>query len=107
MLLARRSVGDRRAFCEDSGMSTSNEQLAAPPVEDLLGETVATLLYAAAAYLEPRAESATPDLASAEVAVDVAGIAFDRIASRLRPDARGALTVMLTDMRLAIVRKRG
>jgi hypothetical protein len=88
-------------------MSTSQDQLAAPPVEDLLGETVATLLYAAAAYLEPRAESATPDLASAEVAVDVAGIAFDRIASRLRPDARGALTVMLTDMRLAIVRKRG
>jgi hypothetical protein len=88
-------------------MSTSQDQLAAPPVEDLLGETVATLLYAAAAYLEPRTESATPDLASAEVAVDVAGIAFDRIASRLRPDARGALTVMLTDMRLAIVRKRG
>jgi hypothetical protein len=88
-------------------MSTSQDQLAAPPVEDLLGETVATLLYAAAVYLEPRTESATPDLASAEVAVDVAGIAFDRIASRLRPDARGALTVMLTDMRLAIVRKRG
>ena len=88
-------------------MSTSHDQLAAPPVEDLLGETVATLLYAAAAYLEPRAEGAVPDLASAELAVDVAGLAFDRITSRLRSDARGALTVMLTETRLAIVRKRG
>jgi hypothetical protein len=89
-------------------MSTSQDQLAAPPVvEDLLGETVATLLYAAAAYLEPRTGTGEPDLASAEIAVDIAGIAFDRIASRLRPDARGALTVMLTDVRLAIVRKRG
>jgi hypothetical protein len=88
-------------------MSTSSDQLAAPAVEDLLGETVATLLYAAAAYLEPRAEGASSDLASAELAVDVAGIAFDRITSRLRPDARGALTVMLTEARLAIVRKRG
>jgi hypothetical protein len=73
----------------------------------LLGEAVATLLYAAMAYLEPRQADTAPDLASAEIAVDVAGVAFDRIASRLRPDARGALTVMLTDARLAIVRKRG
>jgi hypothetical protein len=71
-----------------------------------LGETVASLLYAAATYLEPR-ESAEPDLASAELAVDIAGLTFERIAHRLRPDARGALTVMLTDARLAIVRKRG
>jgi hypothetical protein len=88
-------------------MSTSQDQLAAPPVEDLLGETVATLLYAAMAYLEPRGEGAMPDLASAELAVDVAGLAFDRITPRLRPDARGALTVMLTETRLTIVRKRG
>jgi hypothetical protein len=88
-------------------MSTSPDQLAAPPIDALLGETVATLLYAAAAYLEPSGEDARPDLASAELAVDVAGLAFDRIAPRLRPDARGALTVMLTDARLAIVRKRG
>jgi len=87
-------------------MSTSTDQLAAPPIDALLGETVATLLYAAAAYLEPR-EPQTPDIEAAEMAVDVAGIAFDRIASRLRPDARGALTVMLTDARLAVVKKRG
>lgn len=88
-------------------MATSQDQLAAPPIDALLGETVASLLYAAAAYLEPRDGAATPDLGSAELAVDVAGLAFDRIAPRLRPDARGALTVMLTDARLAIVRKRG
>jgi hypothetical protein len=88
-------------------MSTSQDQLAAPPIDELLGETVASLLYAAAAYLEPRDGDAVADLGSAELAVDVAGMAFDRIAPRLRPDARGALTVMLTEARLSIVRKRG
>ncbi len=88
-------------------MSTGTEQLAAPPIDALVGETVATLLYAAAAYLEPRDAETAPDIASAEIAVDLAGVAFDRIAARLRPDARGALTVMLTDARLAIVKKRG
>ncbi len=88
-------------------MSTSQDQLAAPPIDALLGETVATLLYAARAYLEPSESGAQADLGSAELAVDIAGLTFDRIAPRLRPDARGALTVMLTDARLAIVRKRG
>ncbi len=100
-------MGNRAARCEDGEMSTSPEQLAAPPIDALLGETVATLLYAATAYLEPPGPDAVPDLASAEIAVDVAGAAFDRIAARLRPDARGALTVMLTEARLSIVRKRG
>ncbi len=88
-------------------MSTSPEQLAAPPIDALLGETVATLVYAAMAYLDTPQSDGVPDLPSAELAVDVAGLAFDRIASRLRPDARGALTAMLTDARLAIVKKRG
>ncbi len=88
-------------------MSTSPEQLAAPPIDALLGETVATLVYAALAYLEAPLPEGVPDLSSAEIAVDVAGVAFDRIAARLRPDARGALTAMLTDARLAIVKKRG
>ena len=105
--MLRLAVGDRRANCEDIHMSTSQDQLAAPPIDALLGETVATLLYAAAAYLEPRGSETPPDLGSAELAVDVAGMTFERIASRLRPDARGALTVMLTDARLAIVKKRG
>jgi hypothetical protein len=102
----RRWVNERRV-AKNVGMSTSQDQLAAPPIDALLGETVATLLYAAMAYLEPRETDAAPDLASAEMAVDVAGIAFNRIALRLRPDAHRALTVMLTEARLAIVRKRG
>jgi hypothetical protein len=88
-------------------MSTSTDQLAAPAIDVLLGETVATLLYAAHAYLEPRQPEATPDVASAEIAVDVAGLAFERVATRLRPEASGALMAMLTEARLAIVRKRG
>ncbi len=100
-------MGEAEASCEDIHMSTGTEQLAAPPIDALVGETVATLLYAAAAYLEPRDAETAPDIASAEIAVDLAGVAFDRIAARLRPDARGALTVMLTDARLAIVKKRG
>jgi hypothetical protein len=89
-------------------MSTSSDQLAAPPIDALLGETVATLLYAAMSYLEPPpGGTEQSDLASAELAVDVAGLVFERVTSRLRPDARGAITAMLTDARLAIVRKRG
>ncbi len=88
-------------------MSTSTDELAAPPIDALLSETVATLLYAAMAYLEPRDPQTEVDLPSAELAVDVAGLAFDRISSRLRPDARAALTSMLTGVRLSIVKKRG
>lgn len=88
-------------------MSTSPEQLAAPPIDALLGETVATLVYAAMAYLDAPQPDGVLDLSSAEIAVDVAGLAYDRIASRLRPDSRGALTAMLTEARLAIVKKRG
>ncbi len=88
-------------------MSTSPDQLAAPPIEAVLGETVATLLYAARAYLEPREPGAEPDIASAQLAIDVAGMTFERIAPRLRPDAHGALSVMLTEARLAIVKLRG
>ena len=79
---------------------------AVPPVETLLSEFVATLALAAHAYLEP-AGGETPDVASAEVAIDVAATAFDRIASRLRPQERTAMAGLLTDVRLACVRKRG
>jgi hypothetical protein len=88
-------------------MTTSPEQLAAPPVDALLSEMVATLSYAAMAYLEPRDSGGQPDLPSAEIAVDVAGAAFDRIAPRLGAGERTALTAMLTDVRMTIVRKRG
>jgi len=88
-------------------MSTSPEQLAAPPVDALLSEMVATLAYAAMTYLEAREPDRQPDLPSAEIAVDVAGAAFDRIAPRLQAGEPNALTAMLTDVRMSIVRKRG
>ncbi len=79
---------------------------AVPPVETLLSEFVATLALAAHAYLEPGG-NASPDLASAELAIDVAAGAFDRIAPRLRPQERTAMAGLLTDVRMTCVRKRG
>ena len=86
-------------------MATQPET-AVPPVETLLSEFVASLALAAHAYLEPAGE-ASPDIASAEVAIDVAAGAFDRIAPRLRAQERTALAGLLTDVRLTCVRKRG
>jgi len=79
-----------------------------PPVEVVLGEFVATLAALAHAYLEPPAGSeASPDLAAAEIAIDIAGRTFDRIEPRLGPEERSVAARMLTDLRLAYVRKRG
>ncbi len=77
-----------------------------PPVEPLLSEVIATLALAAHAYLtEEGGRSA--DRASAEVAIDVATAAFERVKERLRPDQRLAITQMLTETRMTFVRKRG
>ncbi len=82
-----------------------------PPVEVVLGEMVTSLAMLAHAYLEPVAEgSETPpdaDLASADIAIDIAGKAFERIQPRLGPDERSAMARLLTDLRLTFVRKRG
>jgi len=59
-------------------MPTSESGLAAPPINALVAEMVATLSYAAHAYLTP--SEAEPDVFSA----------------RLRPDERSALGAMLT-----------
>jgi len=77
-----------------------------PSVEPLLVEVISTLALAAHAYLSDH-EGRTPDTASAEIAIDVASSAFDRVKERLRPDERLALTQMLTETRLMFVRKRG
>jgi hypothetical protein len=77
-----------------------------PPVEPLLTEVIATLSLAAHAYLTG-GEGDEPDRASAEVAIDVAGAAFERVKERLRPEERLAITQMLTETRLTFVRKRG
>lgn len=77
-----------------------------PPVEPLLREVIATLALAAHAYLTEQ-EGCAPDRASAEIAIDVATAAFERVKERLRPQERLAITQMLTEMRMAFVRKRG
>jgi hypothetical protein len=66
---------------------------------------VATLSYAGHAYLAP--SEGEPDVSSAALACDVAGDIFERVTPRLRPDERSALSAMLTELRMTIVRKRG
>ncbi|MGZ3497748.1 MAG: hypothetical protein ACXWNK_06390 [Vulcanimicrobiaceae bacterium] len=77
-----------------------------PPVEPLLAEVIATLALAAHTYLADATDK-EPDLASAEIAIDVASAAFDRVKDRLRPEQRLAITQMLTETRMTFVRKRG
>ena len=77
-----------------------------PPVERLLGEVIATLTLAAHAYLTDE-NGKSPDHPSAEVAIDVATAAFERVKERLRPEERLAFTQLLTETRMTFVRKRG
>jgi hypothetical protein len=89
------------------GKMSQDTTIAVPPVEDVLSEVVVTLAVAARAYLEPPYEGAEADLGSAGIAIETAGAAFERISPRLRPEQRTALSGMLTDVRMAFVRKRG
>lgn len=77
-----------------------------PPIEPLLGEVIATLALAAHAYLTEE-DGSNPDHASAEIAIDVATAAFERVKERLRPEERLGITQMLTETRMTFVRKRG
>ena len=77
-----------------------------PAVEPLLTEVIATLSLAAHAYLT-EGEGRESDLPAAEVAIDVATAAFERVKERLRPDQRLAITQMLTETRMTFVKKRG
>lgn len=77
-----------------------------PPVEPLLSEVIATLALAAHAYLTEE-EGRKADYQSAEVAIDVATSAFERVKERLGADQRLAITQMLTETRMTFVRKRG
>jgi hypothetical protein len=76
-----------------------------PPVEVLLTDVVARLSLAAHAYLDEEGKQA--DLSAAEAAIDVASSAFERVKERLRPEERLAITQLLTETRMAFVRKRG
>jgi hypothetical protein len=72
----------------------------------LLSEVITTLALAAHAYLTEE-EGRHADHSSAELAIDVATAAFERVKERLRPEQRLAITQMLTGTRLTFVRKRG
>jgi hypothetical protein len=86
-------------------MSTAHEAPTAPPIDALVAELIATLAIAAEAYLEPKEGQA--DVEAAVLACDVAGLAFERIAPRLGADERRTFGALLTNLRLAIVKKRG
>jgi len=88
------------------GAQASGFQGQIPPLEPLLTEVIATLALAAHAYLADD-NGKQPDHPSAEIAIDVASAAFERVKERLRPDERLAITQMLTETRLTFVRKRG
>jgi hypothetical protein len=77
-----------------------------PPLEPLISEVIATLALAAHAYLTEEG-GRKADCPSAEIAIDVATAAFERVKERLRPEERLAITQMLTETRLMFVRKRG
>ncbi len=77
-----------------------------PPIEVLVTDVIARLALAAHVYLSD-VEEMQPDLGSAEMAIDVASSAFERVKERLRPEERLAITQLLTETRMAFVRKRG
>ena len=77
-----------------------------PPVEVLVTDSIARLALAAHAYLAQE-EGKQADLPAAEVAIDVASSAYERVKERLRPEERLAITQLLTETRMTFVRKRG
>ncbi len=82
----------------------AHEQI--PPIEILLTDIVARMALAAHMYLGSD-ESASSDLASAEMAIDVAAATFERVKERLQPQERLTITQLLTETRMAFVKKRG
>ena len=87
-------------------MSTAPDALALPPIDALVGETIATLVLAANAYLEPNEDRPHPRMRPPSRATSPAA-AFERISSTLRDDERSGLAALLTQIRLSIVKKRG
>lgn len=73
-----------------------------PPVTAVVSEIVGSLALAAHAYM---AEGSS-DLASAGIAIDVASLAFERIKEKLSAEERLAITQLLTETRLAYVKRR-
>lgn len=93
-------------------MANPPNETAMPPVEIVLSEVVASLSFVAHGYLEPPGGSSEeaspgPDLEAADMVIEIAGRAFERIQSRLQPEERSAFARSLTDLRLTYVKKRG
>lgn len=77
-----------------------------PSIEVLVTDLIARFSLAAHAYLMAE-EGKQPDVSSAEMAIDVASAAFERIKERLGPEERLAITQLLTETRMTFVKKRG
>jgi hypothetical protein len=77
-----------------------------PPVEALVADSIARFTLAAHGYLADE-EGKQADIAAAEIAIDVASSAYERVKERLRPEDRLAITQLLTETRMAFVKKRG
>jgi len=77
-----------------------------PSIEELITDDIARLALAAHVFLSDE-EGKQSDLSSAEIAIDVAGSAFERVKERLKPEERLAITQLLTETRMTFVRKRG
>jgi hypothetical protein len=75
-----------------------------PSIGSIASEAIGMLALAAHAYLSEREGKA--DLDSAEIAIDIASAAFERAKGRLSTDERLAITQLLTETRLAFVRRR-
>jgi len=94
------------ARVEAAGTDAAGFKGEIPAVEPLLAEMMTTLALVAHTYLTDT-DGRQPDFASAEVAIDVATSAFERVKERLRPEERLAMAQMLTETRMTFVRKRG
>lgn len=77
-----------------------------PAIEELMIDAIARFSLAAHFFISDE-EGKQSDLASAEIAIDVAGATFERVKERLKPEQRLALTQLLTETRMLFVKKRG
>ena len=77
-----------------------------PTIEDVIVDAIARLSLAAHVFISDE-EGKQSDLASAEIAIDVAGSAYERIKERLKSEQRLAITQLLTETRMTFVKKRG
>jgi hypothetical protein len=75
-------------------------ELEAPPIDALGAEMIATLCIAGLTYLSK------DDVESAALACDLAGPAFERISSTLRPEDRTSLSALVSELRMSIVKRR-